>query len=104
MGVMTALCVALFFVVRHQYLTQKANAPEPVTGVETYAAASGDYQSALAAFQTGLGLSDYAFEQELRFNEIVAYEKMGDFITAKDKCAEYVEAYPGDEEGEREYR
>ncbi|MBR3637621.1 MAG: tetratricopeptide repeat protein [Lachnospiraceae bacterium] len=67
-------------------------------------AASGDYQSALAAFQTGLGLSDYAFEQELRFNEIVAYEKMGDFITAKDKCAEYVEAYPGDEEGEREYR
>ena len=36
MGVMTALCVALFFVVRHQYLTQKTNAPEPVTGVQTW--------------------------------------------------------------------
>ena len=35
MGVMTALCVALFFVVRHQYLTQKASAPAPATGVQT---------------------------------------------------------------------
>ena len=67
-------------------------------------AASGDYLSALEAFQTGLGLSDYSFEQELRFNEIVAYERLGDYITAKEKCSTYVLDYPGDEAGEREYQ
>ena len=36
MAVMTVLCVALFFVVKHQYETQRANAPAPVTGVQMW--------------------------------------------------------------------
>lgn len=67
-------------------------------------ASSGDYESALTAFQTGLGLSDVSYDQELRFNEIVTYEKLGDHIKAKELCASYVNDYPNDEAGQREYQ
>ncbi|MBP5298520.1 MAG: tetratricopeptide repeat protein, partial [Lachnospiraceae bacterium] len=67
-------------------------------------ASSGDYESALTAFQTGLGLSDVSYDQELRFNEIVTYEKLGNHIKAKELCASYVMDYPNDEAGQREYQ
>lgn len=67
-------------------------------------ASSGDYESALTAFQTGLGLSDVSYDQELRFNEIVTYEKLGNHIKAKELCASYVLDYPNDEAGQREYQ
>ena len=54
-------------------------------------AQSGDYESALNAFQTGLGLSDISFDRELRFNEIVTYEKLGDPIKAKELCTSFVQ-------------
>ena len=64
---------------------------------------SGDYENALATFQTGLGLSDATFDQELKFNEIVTYEKLGDHIKAKELCTEYLQEYPQDEAAQREY-
>ena len=67
-------------------------------------AQSGDYESALNAFQTGLGLSDISFDRELRFNEIVTYEKLGDPIKAKELCTSFVQDYPMDEEGLREFQ
>ena len=67
-------------------------------------AAAGDYENALTAFQTGLSLSDTGFTQELRFNEIVTYEKLGDAATAKELCESYVKDYPSDEAGQREYQ
>ena len=67
-------------------------------------AAAGDYENALTAFQTGLSLSDTGFTQELRFNEIVTYEKLGDAAAAKELCESYVKDYPSDEAGQREYQ
>ena len=67
-------------------------------------AAAGDYESALTAFQTGLSLSDVSFTRELRFNEIITYEKLGDAVKAKELCESYVADYPSDEAGVREYR
>ena len=67
-------------------------------------AAAGDYESALTAFQTALALSDASYDKELRFNEIVTYEKLGDAATAKELCASFVKDYPEDEAGIREYQ
>ncbi|MCR4814439.1 MAG: tetratricopeptide repeat protein [Lachnospiraceae bacterium] len=67
-------------------------------------AATGDYENALAAFQNGIGLSDLAFDQELRFNEIVAYEKLGNPVKAKELMTSYIQDYPNDEVAQREYQ
>ena len=37
------------------------------------------------------------------YNTIVAYEYQGDFENARAKAQEYVEKYPSDERGTREY-
>ena len=62
-----------------------------------------EYQKALNAFENGITLSDPAYDQSLRFNEIVAYEHLLDFKKAAVLMKEYLEKYPGDEEAQREY-
>ncbi len=63
---------------------------------------SGNYEEALSTIQRGL---EYASDsrQELYRNEIIAYEYLGDFETAKTKMEAYLEMYPQDEEAAREY-
>ena len=41
--------------------------------------------------------------QTLRFNEIVAYEYLGQFDQARLKMEEYLTAYPDDAKAQREY-
>lgn len=41
--------------------------------------------------------------QQLLFNEVVAYERFGDFKKAREKMERYVEEYPDDPEALREY-
>ena len=45
----------------------------------------------------------YSRIQELYFNEIVAYERKLDFATAKAKAQEYIQNYPSDEAGQKEW-
>jgi tetratricopeptide (TPR) repeat protein len=61
------------------------------------------YTEAAEAFQNGidLGASDYL--QELKFNQIVADEYLGEFDTAKSLIAEYVQSYPDDSNAKKEY-
>ena len=40
--------------------------------------------------------------KEMRFNMIVAYEKMGDLESAKVLLKEYLEDYPDDEDAKKE--
>ncbi len=61
------------------------------------------YEEALAAFEAGLEVDGSAYLQELKFNQIVAYEYLGDFSTAKSLMAEYLQAYPDDSDAKREY-
>lgn len=62
-----------------------------------------DYQAALDAFLAGLAIENNSVMQSLSYNQIVAYEHLGDFETAKSLMQQYLEAYPDDEDAKREY-
>ena len=63
---------------------------------------SGDYDSALSSIEKGLEAGEEEELRELRFNEIVAYERKLDFSTALVKAQAYMQLYPTDEEGRKE--
>jgi len=71
-------------------------------GLALCALAQDDPDTALQYITQGLELPANEGKQDLYFNEIVAYEKNLDFLTAKDKCQTYVNNYPADEKGQRE--
>lgn len=61
-----------------------------------------DFEAALSALQSGLALEDTALRQTLCFNQIVVYEKQGNFKQAKELMSKYVQDYPDDEAAVRE--
>ena len=63
----------------------------------------GNYAAALMAFQNGMQLGDSAMMQTLAFNEIVAYEHMGEFTNAFALMENYLKTYPDDTKAKREY-
>jgi len=72
-------------------------------GLALCAMMQGNYDTALNYISLGLALDGTDGKQELYFNEIVAYEKMLDFETAAKKAAVYIENYPTDEAGQKEW-
>ncbi len=63
----------------------------------------GNYDEALADIQRGLLVSTPEQAKTLRHNEVAIYEKQGDFESACEKAAEFLEDYPEDERMLREY-
>lgn len=63
----------------------------------------GDYALALEAFQNAMKLPDNGMMQTLQFNEIVAYEYLGEFAAAEALLNNYLKSYPDDEAAIREY-
>ncbi len=63
----------------------------------------GQYAKALDAFQKGLKTDDKTMQQSLLFNEIVAYEHMGEYKKAAVLMETYLKTYPDDEKARREY-
>ncbi|MCH5275177.1 MAG: tetratricopeptide repeat protein [Lachnospiraceae bacterium] len=63
----------------------------------------GDYASALEAFQNAMQMEENSMMQALRFNEIVAYEYLGEYTQAAVLLDNYLKTYPDDEEARREY-
>ena len=73
-----------------------------------------DYNYALEQFNQGISLSQNSGTsmedaesfsevlQEMLFNQIVCYEKLGDWENAKTKIAEYIQVYPDDADARRE--
>ncbi len=61
-----------------------------------------NYREALSAFQSGLALQDKAVQQTLSYNEIVAYEYLGEFEKAESLIQAYAGNYPDDAEAKRE--
>lgn len=61
------------------------------------------YEAALKAFQSAMQISDNDMMQTLSFNEIVAYEYMGDYQQAATLLQNYLATYPDDEKAKREY-
>ncbi len=77
---------------------------ESCNGLAMCAIQQENYDEALSYISEGLALEDSQAKQELYFNEIVAYEKKLDFDTAKEKARLYVERYPSDEAGKKEWK
>ena len=92
------------WVVYQQYKESFGESAEAYNGIALCDMADGDYDTALQDIQKGLAL-DVTDEskRDLLYNEIVAYEKKLDFETAKQKAAEFMQLYPDDEAGQKEY-
>ena len=65
--------------------------------------ARGEYQKALETFQAGMQLQNVTMMQTLSFNEIVAYEHLGDYRQACILMENYLRNYPDDVQAQREY-
>ncbi len=63
----------------------------------------GEYSKALEAFQAGMQLENSTVMQTLSFNEIVAYEYLGEYEHAYVLINNYLKNYPDDEQARREY-
>ncbi len=63
----------------------------------------GRLEEALSYIETGKKLQDQSNIKEILFDEIVYYEKMKDYNTAYQKAEEFVELYPNDNSGKKEY-
>lgn len=63
----------------------------------------GQYDKALEAFQTGMKMEDASLMQTLSFNEVVAYEYLGEYEQARELLENYLKNYPDDRNAEREY-
>ena len=70
-----------------------------------------DYASALEYIQSGLALTgtsdgadkaDEKLVQEMKYNEIICYEKLADWESARQKAEEYLSEYPDDEAVQKE--
>ncbi len=63
----------------------------------------GSYDLALAAFQSAMQIPDNGMMQTLKFNEVVAYEYLGQYTQATALLNSYLQTYPDDEAALREY-
>lgn len=61
-----------------------------------------DYQAALEAFQSGMQIENNGMMQTLAFNEIMAYEYLGEYQKAADLINNYMTTYPDDDIAARE--
>lgn len=61
-----------------------------------------NYQAALEAFQTGMQIENNSIMQTLSFNEVVAYEYLGEYKKAAVLLDSYLGSYPDDENAKRE--
>ena len=62
----------------------------------------GEYQKALEAFQAGKQIEGNAYMQTLSFNEIIAYEYLGEYKKAAVLLDSYLKTYPDDAVAKRE--
>ena len=63
----------------------------------------GNYEDALKVLEKGIKLGDSEILQSLLFNQITAYENLGDFSKARVLMEAYLKNYPDDEKAKREY-
>lgn len=62
-----------------------------------------EYTLALEAFQNAMKIENNGMMQTLQFNEIIAYEYLGEYTQAAVLLDNYLKTYPDDEVAKREY-
>lgn len=85
------------------YLSKDPTNPQICNQLGLCEMSKGDYAKALSAFQTGKQSEDQSLLQTLSFNEIVAYEHLGDYQKAAELASAYLQTYPDDVQAQREY-
>lgn len=86
------------------YVETNSDNPAALGNLGSMLLEEGKYDEALTYIQMALASEDVSNEQELRKNEILAYEYKKDFASAKEKMQSYVVDYPEDAEAQREYQ
>ena len=84
------------------YLTEHTDSEQIYNQLGMCRMQMGNYEQALEAFQAGKNVEDNSMLQTLQFNEIVAYEYIGEYKKAAVLLESYLKAYPGDEAAKRE--
>lgn len=80
--------------------------PESEQAYEELAAAQivqKDYTGALATLAEAAGKLENLSRERLDWYEVICYEYLGDYQTARDKAAAYVEAWPRNAKAQKEY-
>lgn len=88
--------------VYNSYLAKDAECAEIYNQLGLCELKKGNYVKALEAFQGGKQIQGNSVMQNLSFNEIVAYEYLGEYETATALLDVYLKAYPDDESAVRE--
>ncbi|MDO4614220.1 MAG: tetratricopeptide repeat protein [Lachnospiraceae bacterium] len=89
--------------VYQDHLENEETAAYAYNGLAMCDMAESDYQSALEHVQAGLELNREDANKGLIYNEIVIYEYLGDWESAKNLAVQYAASYPTDELAQREY-
>lgn len=85
------------------YLSKKKEDPRIYNQLGLCYLKQEDYSSALSSFQKAMQIADNDMIQALQFNEIVAYEFLGEYTQAAVLLDNYIKMYPDDEAAKREY-
>lgn len=88
--------------VYNSYLAKDAQNAEIYNQLGLCELKKNNYVKALEAFQTGKKIEGNSVMQSLSFNEIVAYEYLGEYETAATLLDTYRKLYPDDEDAARE--
>ncbi len=85
------------------YLDEYADSAEIFNQLGLCKMKSGDYEEALSAFRSAVNVENSGMEQILEYNQIAAYEHIGNFKQAAVLMESYIKKYPDDEKAKREY-
>ncbi|MBE5947855.1 MAG: tetratricopeptide repeat protein [Lachnospiraceae bacterium] len=86
-----------------EYLTYDNSNGEVYNQLGLISVSEGDYTTALTHFQNGILTKGTTVMKDLKWNEAVCYEYLGDFSTARTKIEEFLKAYPDDAKALAEY-
>lgn len=89
--------------VYNTYLESEGSNPQVLNQLGLCKMQTGDYTGALGNFQTAMNIEDNGMMQILKMNEIIAYERLGEYKNAAVLMDSYLKTYPDDQEAQREY-
>lgn len=90
-------------IVYQGYIDYKDDNPEVYNNLGICLMTQGKVLDALEIFEKGIELGNSNVTQNLKFNQIVAYERNANFSIAKQLMEEYIRFYPDDAKALREY-
>ena len=85
------------------YLESEGPNPQVLNQLGLCKMQTGDYVGALDNFQAAMNIEGNGMMQVLKLNEIIAYERLGEYKNASVLMDGYLKTYPDDEEAKREY-